>query len=71
MFFSIIKAITRLFVLQESKLKVSCFALYCCALKTAILLLSSEVSGRKGRHFEMFLATHGYESMVKFKHRLV
>ena len=48
---------------------VSCFALYCCALKTAILL-SSELSLTKGRHFEMFLATfdisiftHWYESL--------
>ena len=44
-------------------------ALYCCALKTAILL-SSVLSRSKGRHFETFLATfdlstftHGYEAL--------
>ena len=65
MFFSIIKAITRIFVLRESK-KFLVF------LFTAVLsiLLPSELSRTKGRHFEMFLAkfdisifTHGYESL--------
>ena len=45
------------------------YIFYNCALKLSILL-SSEVSLTKGRHFEMFLATfdisiftHGYESI--------
>ena len=56
------------FLFCDSLKRVSCFALYCCALKTAIL--SSELSCTKGHHFEMFLArfdisifTHGYKSL--------
>ena len=64
---SISKAITQLFFARFKKVFHS--ALYCCALKTEILL-SRELSRTKGRHFEMFLVTfdisiftHGYESI--------